>query len=107
MKISAGDVMVEFEAIGEGRSGDYDETDPLDIELLRFTVSRMESGEWVAVEDASYCTQVPADTDAETLTRLLAGLFCEVYGPVSAGESIKKLCERLSWITPHDAYATV
>lgn len=107
MQISAGDVMVEFEAIGEGRSGDYDETDPFDIELLRFTVSRMESGEWVPVEDASYCTRVPVDTDAKTLALLLAGLFREVYAPVSAGESVKRLCERLSWITPHDAYSAI
>ena len=104
MNISANGVMVEFEAIGEGLSGDYNEDDPRDIELMRFTVLRSVGAEWEQVEDASYCTQIPVDTDAPTLARLLSYLFGEVYGPVSEGASVRRLCERLSWLSPFDLF---
>jgi hypothetical protein len=92
MELTAGDVKVVLEAIGEGRSGEYNEDDPEDIELLRFTVYRKnpdhptintpwEWDAWEQVEDASY----------------------EVYSYVEAGQSIKKICELLSWIAPEDA----
>ena len=103
--IVVGGVEVEWVALGEGWSGDYDPDDPEDEELLRFDVSRYEpdsapswSDGWVAVEDASYCTQFPVSA---TPTRRIAGLcllMSEFYEPVSAGYSVKKLGERLSWI---------
>jgi hypothetical protein len=114
MELTAGDVKVVLEAIGEGRSGEYNEDDPEDIELLRFTVYRKnpdhptintpwEWDAWEQVEDASYCTQVPVDTPAEILSLSLARIFNEVYSYVEAGQSIKKICELLSWIAPEDA----
>jgi hypothetical protein len=109
MELTAGDVKVVWEAIGEGVSGEYDPDDPQDVELLRFSVYRkgIDStnpwNDWIEVDDASYCTQVPVDTPVETLTVLLARIFNEVYDYVQAGESIKKICERLSWIAVDDA----
>jgi len=97
-----GDVRVEWERLGEGVCGDYNPDDPDDIELLRFDVSHKDSetGEWLAVDDASYCTQVPVDTAPEVRQTLLRFIMDEVYEPVTDGHSIKKLCERLSWISP-------
>ena len=96
-----GNVKVEWVELGEGYDGDYSPIDPEDRELLRFDVSRRTAnGEWEAVEDASYCTLTPADTPEDVQRALLALLMDEVYDPVEAGQSIKKLCERLSWIEP-------
>lgn len=105
MELTAGNVKVAWEAIGEGVSGEYDPDDPQDVELLRFSVYVWDiaGNDWIEVDDASYCTQVPVDTPVETLTVLLARIFNEVYDYVQAGESIKKICERLSWIAVDDA----
>jgi hypothetical protein len=93
-----GDVMIEFVNLGEGRDGDYQPSDPEDINLLRFDVSRREDGEWVGVEGASYCTQVAASTPAAERGRLLSMLMDEFYQPVTDRVSIKRAAERLSWI---------
>lgn len=93
-------VKVEWENIGEGLYGDYNPLDPDDVPLYRFYVQRLEDGEWVDVEDASYCTQVPVDTSDETLEKLLAILIDHFYCDVMDGKSVKKLGERMSWIKP-------
>ena len=87
-------ISVELEDIGEGLSGDYDPEDKDDIPLLRFTV--LEDGE--PVEDASYCTQVPTDITPTEATKIMEAIMNEVHDPVVQGLSIKKMCERLSWI---------
>lgn len=83
---------VELEDIGEGISGDYDPDDPTDVALLRFTVLR--NGE--PMDDASYCTNIPASTPENVQIELATFIMDEVYGL----ENVKKLCERLSWIDP-------
>jgi hypothetical protein len=109
MELTCGSVRVVFEYLGEGLSGDYDESDPDDVAFLRFTIYKRtgHSGEdwidWEAIEDASYCTQIRTDTPAETLSLLIARIFNEVYGKVEAGQSIKKVCELLSWLHADDA----
>lgn len=115
----AGRVKVEWSELGEGHDGDFDPEDPDDIELLRFDFYALVQGEWVAVSDASYCTQVPVATSPEVRQTLLAVLLsqaapsieealdrlsdeapdpapsiCEVEAPS------RKLFERLSWIAP-------
>lgn len=122
MLVRRGVVTVEWENIGEGRSGDYDDSDPDDIELLRFYVRRFEGDPslacealtdpalaarleveglgWSDVEDASYCTNVPADTTIPTQMALLELLMDRFHDPVSAGASVKKLGQELSWIAP-------
>jgi hypothetical protein len=54
---------------------------------------------WVEVDDASYCTQVPVDTPDDIRHRLLEVLMDECHDPVVGGHSVKKLGERLSWIS--------
>ena len=87
-------ISVELEDIGEGLSGDYDPEDKDDIPLLRFTVLKDDE----PVEDASYCTQVPTDITPTEATTVLATIMNEVAEPLAQGYSIKKMCERLSWI---------
>lgn len=100
--ISRGVVRIEWEDLGEGRSGDYDPADPEDERLLRFYVRRWDAdaGEWEDVEDASYCTNFPATASAAEKQSALEYLMRQFRGPVEAGESVKKLGERMSWISP-------
>lgn len=105
MELIDGVVMVEWSDIGEGLSGDYDEEDPTDIPLLRFYVRQQaveacEAGAtwWEDVEDASYCTNMPVGTPANVQRRALRHILQAVKADVEAGRSIKKKCERLSWI---------
>lgn len=95
-------IKVEWTDIGEGLSGDYDPDNPEDISLLRFDVYVVRDGQWSEVDDASYCTQMPAGTDVETLKRAAAYL-AKKYADVLTDDpdtSVKKLGERLSWISP-------
>lgn len=89
-----GQVEVVLEYIGEGYNGDYDDTDPSDRQLLRFDVYL--NGE--PVDDASYCTQIPATIDNPTKIKMETAILDAVYEPLVNGYSIKKLCEKLSWL---------
>lgn len=97
------DRCVELEYIGEGRSGDFDETDPDDIPLLRFTVLDQveDTGEWLPVDDASYCTNLPATISLAKAEK--AALI--LLGRVEGVPHLKKLCEKLSWISEKDVDA--
>ena len=84
----------------EGLYGDYDPEDPNDIHLLRFDIYKMEDGDWVEVEDASYCTNIPFDTGRDVLVDKLRVIY-EEYDDVLRSDpdaSVKKLGEMLSWI---------
>lgn len=106
--ITRGDLRVTWVDLGErlfGDSGDSD--DPDDVSVLRFDVHRRDRDadgnalpSWGAIEDASYCTRVPASTDELTRMRLLEYIMDEIYEPASEGRSIKRLCQKLSWIEP-------
>lgn len=91
---------VTFSDCGEGYWGDYNPDDPDDVGLLRFDVYyRQPDGWWEPANDASYCTQVPIETEPATVERLLAVILTEVHGKVDAhGGGVKKVCERLSWM---------
>lgn len=91
---------VELEYIGEGYNGYYDPEDPDDEPLIRFSVYSREFGtdHWEAVDDASYCTQIPATSHLEKLKAIAQSILAEVVDPVLSDESIKRLCERLSWL---------
>jgi len=106
-EVTRGRIKVELENIGEGRSGDYQPSDPEDVPLMRFSVCRKVAGndrflgqEWEQLDDASYCTQIPATSPQVMLHRLAQYLLDVVYEPANDGHSIKKICERLSWIEP-------
>ncbi len=97
-----GNVMVEWENLDEGICGDYDPDDPNDVNLLRFSVYFGNGSCWEPVDDASYCTEMPADTDIEILNKAVHFLAKE-YGEVLNDDplaSVKKLGEALSWIAP-------
>jgi len=92
-----GNLKIELEYIGEGWNGDYDPDNPDDEKLLRFTcLMSNESEDWEQIDDASYCTRLPesiSDEEAEKALRIL------MEGIENRGLlSIKKECERLSWI---------
>lgn len=95
-------VKVEWVNCDEGFCGDYNPNDPNDLNLLRFEVSINRAGTWIAVEDASYCTLMPADTPKPILMRALQFLLREYSNVLDADpeQSVKKLGENLSWISP-------
>jgi hypothetical protein len=63
-----GNLSVEWEWIGEGRSGDFDEADPDDEPLLRANLMAMgPDGEWHQDQDSSYCTYANVDTPQRLL----------------------------------------
>ena len=93
-------VKVIWENIGEGRCGDYNEADEEDENFLRFRAFVKQDNDWEEVDDSSHCTYVAADTDTNTLNKLLNILLAEFYNILhdNPEASVKKLSERLSWI---------
>lgn len=94
----------------EGLHGPYNADDPNDVEMLRFdvyvnTAKKYEKPQWRSVRNASFCTQVPVNTDDKVLEKLLRGIFkqyrAEIDGfPVK--KSVRTLGEALSWVSPGD-----
>lgn len=60
-----------WEYIGEGKCDNYNEDDPDDMPLLRATLYYEED----EVEDGSYCTFAPVDTDQDILNKMSSSLF--------------------------------
>lgn len=101
-------VKVEWVNMDEGWNGDYNSDDPADQNLLRFDVSILRDGAWEGKEDASYCTQFPATA---TFAEKQAGLvkLSREYADALSSDldvSVKKLGERLSWISLDDVRPT-
>jgi len=91
---------VDLVYIGEGYNGNYDPENPADEKLLRFDVYYKDNDYWIPANDSSYCTTVPTDTPQETQNKIVEYIYNEVDEILSCGSSIKKLCEKLSWISP-------
>ena len=92
---------VDWYNADEGLCGDYDPDDPQDINILRFDVYRRgDDSAWEEVPDASYATQVPADTELDILERALRYIFKQYEDALKDDRyaSVKKLGEGLSWI---------
>lgn len=100
----AGTVRVAWFNLGEGYSGDFNEEDPEDTNLLRFDVFKIEDGRWVEAGDASYCTRVPASTPQPVLENLLRSILARVEEPLKSGASIKRICQELSWLDAEGHY---
>ena len=67
--------------------------------MLRFSVEYKDNGDWKQVEDGSYCTLLNADKGSSEFCEKAAKLILEFVLPcLETGNSIKKLCEKLSWI---------
>lgn len=93
-------VRADWYDANEGLCGDYDPEDPDDIHLLRFDIYIKKGEEWEPVDDASYCTRIPFETETDTLVKLLYSIYKEYDNVLSSDPdaSVKKLGEALSWI---------
>lgn len=87
-------IKVVLEHIGEGINGEFDPEDPNDVPLIRFTIYK--DGE--QVDDASYCTNLSIHEDRLQLEEIAMEILGCVYLPLLHGQSIKKMCEKLSHI---------
>lgn len=101
--VSKNNVSVELEHIGEGFDGDYDDTNPNDKPLLRFTVLLDD----LQVDDASYCTALSDDISDDDKKRVAEYILNIIYDDVVNGYSIKKICERLSWVTLENVWHNI
>ena len=102
MEMIRGTIKVELEDIGEGWDGDYNPDDTEDEPLLRFTFLELvdedfPDGKWKQIEDASYCTQLPATTPEDIQKKALKWLMDNLDR-----KHVKKCCERLSWLKLSD-----
>ena len=107
MKVVKGNIKAEWVELGEGYGGDFEPSDPDDVELLRFDVSYKEKGVWLEIPDASYCTRMPVKAPAVIKRKALDVIVNEYYDACSGkysedSPSVKKLGEHLSWICPED-----
>ncbi|QRM34779.1 hypothetical protein [Microvirga sp. VF16] len=95
-----------LEWIGEGEDGDYRPDDPNDRLILRFDVSQKgDDGKWEDVPDSSYCMQLDARLP-RPIRELAANLVLKAVEEAhAAGLSIKRVCERLSWMDEDAAKA--
>ena len=91
-----GDRRVDLWQAGEGWNGDFNPDDPNDVEFWRFDVQERIDGQWETRDDASYCTQLPVDSDFTTTQKALRWIMDETYSV----NNVKKICEELSWISP-------
>jgi len=110
--------MIELEDIGEGWNGDYNEEDPEDEPLLRFTCYRkrlpedtekdiqnigdlsfldINNEQWISISDGSYCTRLSANLPEEEQKQALEILMTNLQSAIESGH-VKKLAERMSWI---------
>ncbi len=99
-------IKVSLVNLDEGINGDYDPDDPDDVNLLRFDVyyRNPEEGidDWEPVDDASYCTNVEANSTKEHLEKVVRTLFKryrDEYRNIATGGSVKKMGEELSHIS--------
>ena len=104
MKLTRGNLQIEWEDLGEGLDGDYDPENPEDIHLLRFSLYDISKKDFLErreqLDDCSYCTLMPVDTPKDILMKALEYMMDEFIEVINAGYSGKKTGERLSWISP-------
>ncbi len=106
VELIRGDRKVEWVDLGEGLDGEYNPNNEDDVALLRFDVLELTKidglfsdspvMEWEQMDDASYCTQMPADSSDDILHQSAELIMNATYGK----SNIKKICEELSWIHP-------
>jgi len=92
-----GSLRVVWEWIGEGHESDYNEDDPDDEPLLRFSCDKIEDGEWVGMDNASYCTQLNIKTPKKYLKQGAKEIIDAIEH-----ESYKRRLEELSWLCIED-----
>lgn len=120
--ISADDlVMVELSYENEGKDGDYDPHSGKDLPLLRYTLYRRyvsqdvpdkvaqlylgdvcEEGDWLAVRDGSYCTNLYVWEERHWLYRAAKFILAHVESGLREYRHEKRLYETLSWVECRD-----
>lgn len=98
MELIQDNIKVEWQDIGEGYNGEYNEEDSHDAPLLRFYFSQLIDGEWQDLDDGSYCTLVTANLAEEDQKKLLQILMDQAFDYI-AQDNYKKRLEELSWIS--------
>ena len=93
---------VDIDYIGEGWSGDYDPEDPEDEPLVRFSCFKQEKGEWVELDDASYCTRVSKFEKQSVFEKLASAVMRELDRAASGGSNPKRAMEQMSWVTAEE-----
>lgn len=93
-------VRIDFDELGEGWGGEFDEEDPGDEELLRFTTYRWQDGSWEEVDSGSYCTQLPVTLPPGQRKAALQYLMGQLHGAVTTGDSVRHRAAQLSWFAP-------
>ena len=95
---------VLWEWIGEGWEGDFDDLDPEDEPLLRFSCFQAilpqystDGNGWEEVPDGSYCTRCPITTPRSSLLKFAGEILAALELP-----SPKRRLEELSWLCPED-----
>jgi hypothetical protein len=91
---------ITLEHLGEGLDGDYDPTDPSDVQLLRFTAAQLVQGEWQVVEDGSACTALPTSITMQQGLAAAELIWATLHPLVVAHASVKSAVGRLSWLDP-------
>lgn len=93
-ELISGKTMVVLEYLDEGYNGDYMETDPDDVPLLRFSIYEKKGKEWEQVERGSMCTGLPITITKKQQDQVLKHIMSKVKGK----ESIKRIVEDLSFM---------
>lgn len=118
--VEDGNVRVSLEWVGEGQEGDFQEDDPNDVRLFRFTVFRHyepneemasfflddesplgtypnDSG-WRPVSGGSCCTQIPCQIPLEKAEKAAKHILEQVKSWVADQYRCKTVFEELSWM---------
>ena len=102
LAVRKGKYRVEWEWLGEGQSGDYNENDENDVPLLRFSCERLVGREgrslrWEAMDSASYCTNMSVAATQAVLRRVAE----MILGVLDLSHYRREL-ERLTWLGDDD-----
>lgn len=100
--LTRNNIKVELGHIGEGKFGDFDPDDTDDYPHLRFSVFKRDGEEWEELDDASYCTTLNAALSVKEMDIALGILMQAFYDKATAGKSVKKIGEKMSWIDTSD-----
>ena len=82
--------------LGEGISGDYNPSDPNDIELLRLDLFLNDNEDIVSY--FSYCTQLPVSASQNVKEALLMFAAGAAWAVAEKYDSLRKVGEGLSWL---------
>jgi len=93
-------IRVDWYNAGEGWNGDYHPEDPFDQNMLRYDVYASQDNIWDPMDDGSYCTRMPADTEPEILMQALEMLLKKYTEAYRKSEPMRKLGTEMSWISP-------